>query len=242
MLRNPRPGHGFHPFVLLPRRPARPTSGVCRVTGTRVKKQPRATLESPPDTGEKPSEAQRRRIVAALGKCIRSKGYAACTLTDIAITAGMSPSLMRYYFSTKEDILEIYYDRFSERILSDILKIPRTTPTQWIGDFCTYSIGAGTERAALALLIETFAVAMHHEGLSRLKRRYDSFMARIYVEFFQWAGTVHGIDAHEAARIARALELGIKLGAVFQHDFDAEAAEFTFRSEMYRLSGLGGRL
>lgn len=187
---------------------------------------------------EKSADAQRRKIAIALGQCMRTTGLAGTTLTDIAVAAGMSPSLMRYYFSTKEEILESYYRLFSDRIITELLKIPRHTPEQWLADFCAFSIGAGTDRASLAVLIETFAVAMHNENLGNLKRRYDSFVIRIYTEFFQWAGTALSIDAHEAAQTARAFELGIKLGAVFQQDFDAKTAETTFLKEMYRLAGM----
>ncbi len=181
---------------------------------------------------------KRRRIAIALGHCMRRQGYAATSLTDIAVAAGMSPNLMRYYFTAKEDILELYYRLVSDRIMADILKLERASPEQWLAAFSAYSIVAGTERAALAILIEVFAVAMHHEPLARLKARYDSFMLRIYAEFFQWSGTMPGTDAYEAARIARALELGIKLSAAFQPDFDSAKAEAMLLAEMRRLAGL----
>ncbi len=183
---------------------------------TQVKKRTQAQAPVPDSPAEPSADAQRHRIASALGRCMRAKGFAATSLTDIAVAAGMSPSLMRYYFASREEILESYYRLVSDRIMADILKIERATPEQWLSEYCAYSIGAGTDRAALALLIETFAVAMHHEPLNRLKTRYDGFAARIYGEFFQWAGTAPGLGAHEAAQMARTFELGIKLGAVFQ--------------------------
>ncbi|MBI1329746.1 MAG: TetR family transcriptional regulator [Alphaproteobacteria bacterium] len=203
-----------------------------------VKKQ---VVQEPPPAAErveKSADSRRRKIASALGRCIRTKGFSATTLTDIAIAAEMSPNLLRYYFETKEEILEYYYRLMSDRLMASILKIERATPEQWLAEFCAFSIGSGTDRAALSLLIETFAVAMHHEGLNKLKARYDNFMARIYREFFQWAGTANGMAAHDAAQLARTIELGIKLGAVFQKDFNARQAESVFLAEMRRLAGL----
>lgn len=205
-------------------------------------KDPQAPLLPTLPEGEatyiKSADAQRHKIAAALGRCIRIKGYAATSLTDIAIASEMSPSLMRYYFSTKEEILEAYYRLVSDRIMADLMQIKRESPEQWLGDFSKYVIVAGMNKASLSMLIEVFAVAVHHAPLANLKSRYDSFMERIYLEFFQWSGTARGIAPRSAARTARALELGIKMSALFQGQTDAKSSEGLFLSEMKRLAGM----
>jgi AcrR family transcriptional regulator len=194
------------------------------------------------DSGtDKSADVQRRKIANALSRCIRARGYAATSLADIATEAGMSPSLMRYYFSNKEPILEAYYRLFSDKIMADLLRLKRNSPTQWLSDYCSHSIGAGIDKASLSLLIEVFAVAMHYEPLARLKARYDGFAMQIYRDFFEWAGTVDGQDVETATQTARALELGIKLNAVFQRDFDGEKATLLFYGEMRRLANLPKR-
>src|SRR5580704_6028266 len=86
----------------------------------------------------KRGQDRRGEIASALDSCIRLAGYAATTLTDIALKAGMSPSHIRYYFDGKEEILEFYLDSVCEQIIRDVSQIPRRAPDQWLDDFTSY--------------------------------------------------------------------------------------------------------
>src|ERR1700722_17526864 len=124
---------------------------------------------------------QRRKILLALDRCMRAKGYGAVSVADIAAEADMSPSHLRYYFDSKEKILEVYFERLCDHILADILRIERSTPEAWLDKFVDYTMGTETtDRASLAILIEIFAVAVHNEALGKLKARFDEHMARVY--------------------------------------------------------------
>lgn len=51
-------------------------------------------------------EALRRaQIIAAARECISEKGYAATTIRDVALAAGVSTGTVNYYFSSKEALL-----------------------------------------------------------------------------------------------------------------------------------------
>ena len=64
-----------------------------------------------------------RSTKAVLVRCIREKGYASTSLTDIAIRAQMSPSHIRYYFDGKDAILEYYLETTCADIIRDIRAI-----------------------------------------------------------------------------------------------------------------------
>ncbi len=188
----------------------------------------------------KGSEGDRRVLIAnAMDNCIRDKGYAATTLTDIAVKAAMSPSHIRYYFDGKEEILEFYLEATCDEITREISAIARRTPAQWLDDFTAYFFGnPAMTREAIAVLVEVFAAAVHNPKLARIKVRYDDFIRKIFLEFFRWAGCAEGVTPADAAYMAAALESGIKFNAVFQKDFSREKAAKTFLAEMRRMAGI----
>jgi len=191
--------------------------------------------------GRKPGGGtdRRVRIAGAMDNCIRDKGYAATTLTDIAVKAAMSPSHIRYYFDGKEEILEFYLETICEKITRDISAIARRTPAQWLDDFTAYFFGNPTvTREAIAVLVEMFAATVHNPKLARIKARYDDFIRKTFLEFFRWEGCADGITPAEAAYMAAALESGMKFNAVFQKDFSREKAARTFLAEMRRMAGI----
>ncbi|HEX2592412.1 MAG TPA: TetR/AcrR family transcriptional regulator [Rhizomicrobium sp.] len=188
----------------------------------------------------KKSDDRRGKIALAMDACIREKGYAATTLTDIAVRAHMSPSHIRYYFETREEILEFYLGAICDQIIADIDAIPRKTPAQWIKDFISYFISnPEMNRTTVMLLVEIFAVSAHNAKLRKIKIRYDDFVRKTFVDFFKWVGTAPGIDPNDAAYRLWALEGGMKFNSMFQSDFSKEKAGNIFEEELKRLSGLG---
>lgn len=184
--------------------------------------------------------ADRRVLIAnAMDNCIRNKGYAATTLTDIAIKAAMSPSHIRYYFDGKEEILEFYLEATCSEIMREIAAIDRQTPTQWLDEFTAYFFGnPALTREAIAVLVEVFAAAVHNPKLARIKARYDDFIRKTFLEFFRWAACGEGMTPADAAYMAAALESGIKFNAVFQKDFSRDKAAKAFQVEMRRMAGI----
>jgi AcrR family transcriptional regulator len=185
---------------------------------------------------------RRGKIALAMDACIRAKGYAATSLTDIALKAQMSPSHIRYYFDGKEEILEFYLGAISDQIVHDIEGIPRKTPAQWIKDFTAYFItNPDLTRSTVMLMVEIFAVSAHDPKLIKIKSRYDNFIRKTFVDFFKWAGTAPGIEPDDAAYRLWALEGGMKFNSMFQADFSKEKAGAIFHEELTRLAGLSAK-
>ena len=188
------------------------------------------------------SDDRRGRIAQAMDACIREKGYAATSLTDIAIKAQMSPSHIRYYFDGKEEILEFYLAAICEQIVRDIDGIPRKTPAQWTSDFTRYFItNPDLTKATVMLMVEIFAVSAHNPKLMKIKARYDNFVRKTLVDFFKWAGTTDGLSPEDAAYRLWALEGGMKFNSMFQSDFSKEKAGAIFHDELVRLAGLAAK-
>jgi AcrR family transcriptional regulator len=192
--------------------------------------------------GSRGGADRRVRIANAMDNCIRDKGYAATSLTDIAVKAAMSPSHIRYYFDGKAEILEFYLDAMCEEIVREISALARRTPAQWLDDFTAYFFSnPAMTRDSVAVLVEVFATAVHNPKLARIKIKYDDFIRKTFLEFFRWAGCAEGVTPADAAYMAAALDSGMKFNAVFQKDFSREKAAKIFLSEMRRMAGIPKR-
>jgi AcrR family transcriptional regulator len=188
----------------------------------------------------KKSEDRRGQIALAMDACIRDKGYAATTLTDIAIRARMSPSHIRYYFESREEILEFYLAAICDQLVRDIEAIPRKTPVRWVKDFTAYFIAnPELSRPTVMLMVEIFAVSAHNPKLMKIKTKYDAFIRKTFADFFEWAGTAPGVTPDDAAYRLWVLEGGMKFNSMFQTDFSKEKAGQIFEDEVNRLAGLG---
>lgn len=191
-----------------------------------------------------PSAAERRGlIVQALHRCIREKGYASTSLTDIAIRARMSPSHIRYYFDGKDAILEYYLETTCADIIRDIRAIDDEDPFDWLARFADYYISNPRISAVgLAVMVEIFGVSVHQPRLREIKTRYDSEIRAVLTTFFERAGTASGMPPAMAAEIIQALEAGLKYNAVFNRLYDPERATAAFMGAIERLLGVTGKL
>lgn len=164
---------------------------------------------------------------------------AATNLTDIAAAADMSPSHIRYYFQSKEEILEFYLAQLSAEILSEISRLRRDDPEQWLEDFALYfAANPKVTSTSIGVLMEVFGVSVHHPAMAAIKRRHDKAIREVFQAFFEWAGVVPGLTVADAAYTAWCLDSGMKFNAAFQDDFSLDRAGETFRREMRRLAAM----
>jgi AcrR family transcriptional regulator len=67
---------------------------------------------------EKNTQEIRNRILDAAEKLFADKGFDATGITEIAVTAEVTKSLIYYYFESKDAILSGIFDRFMEKTLA----------------------------------------------------------------------------------------------------------------------------
>lgn len=188
------------------------------------------------------SDDRKGKIALALDECIREKGYAGTSLTDIALKAQMSPSHIRYYFESKEQILEFYLEAICAQLIHDISKIPMKKPQQWVKEFTAYFItNPELNRSTVALMVEIFAVSAHNPKMMKIKTDYDTFIRRTLADFFVWTGTAKGVKPMDAAYRLWVLEGGLKFNSMFQEDFSKAKAGAIFEEEVLRLANLKRR-
>lgn len=186
----------------------------------------------------KPAKGRLVKIVDALDRCIREHGVAGSTLTEIARAAGMSLSHLRYYFQSKEEVIEFYLESLSVEIVGEIDAIEKTTPDEWLEAFARFYVAnPRLTRTSVGVVIEIFGVSVHNEALARVKTAHDAQIRARLVEFFEWAGVAPGWTVEQAAYTAWCLEAGMKFNAAFQDDFSADRAGAIFLAEARRLSG-----
>lgn len=177
----------------------------------------------------------------ALHRCIREKGYASTSLTDIAVRAKMSPSHIRYYFDGKDAILEHYLDTTCTDIVRDIKAIEDDDPFEWLRKFSDYYIrNPRISAVGLSVMVEIFGVSVHQPRLREIKTAYDNEIRGVLTRFFTRAGGATSLPPAMAAEIIQALEAGLKYNAVFEEHYDPERATTAFLAAIERLLGLRG--
>jgi len=188
----------------------------------------------------RPSSDRRPTIVQALDRCIRSKGIAATSLTDIAMAADMSLNHVRYYFGSKEEVIKFYLSKLCDELIAGIEAIERTTPQQWLEDFVAFYVAdPRLNPTSIGVLVEIFGVSVHNSALSLVKKSFNEAIRNVFVRYFEWAGVAPGLSVEQAAYTAWCLETGIKFNAAFEDDFSRERAGQIFLAEMRRMSGKG---
>lgn len=185
------------------------------------------------------SADRRARIVQALHRCIREKGYASTSLTDIAIRAAMSPSHIRYYFDGKDAILEYYLQITCDDIVRDIRAIEDEDPLGWLRKFSDYYIrNPRISAVGLGVMVEIFGVSVHQPRLREIKTAYDEQIRAVLTDFFERAGDSTSVPAPMAAEIIQALEAGLKYNAVFEARYDPSKATAAFLAAVESLLGV----
>jgi AcrR family transcriptional regulator len=188
-----------------------------------------------------PAAERRARIVQALHRCIREKGYASTSLTDIAVRAKMSPSHIRYYFDGKDAILEHYLETTCSDIVRDIKAIEADDPFEWLRKFSDYYIrNPRISAVGLSVMVEIFGVSVHQPRLREIKMAYDEEIRAVLTRFFTKAGGATSLPPAMAAEIIQALEAGLKYNAVFEKHYDPEKATAAFLAAVERLLGVSG--
>lgn len=121
----------------------------------------------------KAPDERRRRILAAAITVLRERGFAGTRVADIAATAGTSPALVLYHFSSLADVLvaalesveDDYYARLEVQVTDD--------PRDVLAAMAALSAESGPAFGDWQLWIEVWVRARHDERIAALRRASD---------------------------------------------------------------------
>jgi AcrR family transcriptional regulator len=129
----------------------------------------------------------RARIIDAALRVLEGEGYAATSVKDIALEAGVAPGLVHYYFTTKEDLVVAALSRACEQVLP---AEPGSDPVAFVSAaFARSRLDRETpeQRACRRVIAEMLGLAVHNEAiretlvefLRRQRRAIDDSVATL---------------------------------------------------------------
>jgi AcrR family transcriptional regulator len=184
------------------------------------------------------NDQRRARIIAALRDCMLARGYAATSLSDIARSAGMTPSHLLYYFKGKDAILNAYWEATAAALLERLRAIepePIEHRLELLAD-AFFSGVIGTQ-ADIGIVLEFFGLAVHDKDLYRTKALFDReikvWLARLIAQSPRPLGAL--VDA--AAEAVYALLMGLCTAAYFDERLGSPQARAIFLMSLRQIAG-----
>jgi len=205
------------------------------MTKSRAKK----SVAAAPDRRDSRGNQRRRAIFRSLHDCILAKGYVKTTLADVAEGADMSASHLLYYFKGKEDILEQYFERVSERFLARIGSFrdqPAREQIQSLADF--WFKGEASTRQEIGFMLECFGAAVNDPVLQVTKADFDLRCKHYLAEIFRAAPAVVMGNTKDAAEISYSVMIGLRSAVYFDDDIDLKDAHRLFIRSMLVMCAL----
>lgn len=186
--------------------------------------------------------ARQAAIVEALDRCMQEKGYAHTSLNDLAAAAGMSPSHLLYYFSGKEEVLEVYFRAAEATVLADVTAHAGDAPEDRIDHLAGFFFGGWLKnRHELGNVLELFGQAVRRRPLRVVKSRFDRRMKAYLVDLFSKTPRLIGHSAEDGAESAFALFIGLIATTYFDERLNLARARSLCREGLRRLAGLPAR-
>jgi len=120
----------------------------------------------------------RDALLDCVEKMMLEEGYASVTYRALAAKAGVTPSLVQYYFPSLDDIFLAAIQRYSERnlaVLAEALEARSDDPLHALWDF-------SWEEATGALITEFMALGNHRKSIQSAIADVTNQVRRIEVE------------------------------------------------------------
>jgi AcrR family transcriptional regulator len=112
------------------------------------------------------SEAMRANIIDAALRVLEREGYAATSVKDIAVEAGVAPGLVHYYFKTKEDLVVAALSRACEKVLPlEIGSDPVAFVSAAFARSRLEELDTPEQRACRRVIAEMMGLAVHNEAI-----------------------------------------------------------------------------
>lgn len=125
-------------------------------------------------------------ILQTAERIMLDEGYAAVTVRGVAKSAGMSSTLLHYYYPTADDLLVALYRNASEKDLEQLHRaLNAADPIEALWDY-------QTDAARTALGVEFLALANHRKmvksEITRFAEHARSLQTKALTHFFSAAG------------------------------------------------------
>jgi AcrR family transcriptional regulator len=183
-----------------------------------------------------PTDRDRRGSIRhALFQCIRDKGYAATTLADVAVAAGISASHLLYYYPSKDAVLEDLFDAATRHLRDDVAKLPWDSPTEALDALADYFLGGKAfSRTEQATMLQFWGLSTHYVRLRQTKADYDAYVRGKLTALFRKTKRAPGLSARDAAEATYSLLAGLLSTSYFVDDLELSDAREIFRRTVAR--------
>lgn len=190
--------------------------------------------------GIAPRDRDRRSaILRALFRCLRDRGYIATSLADVAAEAGMSPSHVLYYFSSKDAVLESLFELSAGNMLRDVEALRRDDVADHCDALADYFFGGRVlGRTDQAIMLQFFGLATHDRRLWQIKAGFDR-RVKSHLEALLRRGGL-GSAAADASEAAYAELVGLLTSLYFDERLARSRAKALFRGTLARLAASCG--
>jgi AcrR family transcriptional regulator len=121
----------------------------------------------------KAPDERRRRILAAAIAVLRERGFSGTRVADIASTAGTSPALVLYHFSSLADVLVAALQSVEDEYYAELERDRATDPGDQLVQMALLSGEGGPAFGDWQLWIEVWVRGLHDERIDDLRRVSD---------------------------------------------------------------------
>ena len=183
-----------------------------------------------------PTDRDRRGSLRfALFECIRDKGYAATTLADVAVAAGISASHLLYYYPSKDAVLEDLFAVATRHMRDDIAKLPWESPAEALDALGDYFFGGRAfSRTEQATMLQFWGLSTHYVRLRQTKAEFDADVRERLGVLFRKAKRPAGLSARDAAEAIYGLLAGLLSTSYFVDDLELSRARDVYRKAAAR--------
>jgi AcrR family transcriptional regulator len=122
----------------------------------------------------KAPDERRRRILAAAISVLRERGFSGTRVADIASTAGTSPALVLYHFSSLADVLVAALQSVEDEYYADLENDRSPDPCDQLVRMALLSSDGGPAFGDWQLWIEVWVRGLHDERIDDLRRLSDT--------------------------------------------------------------------
>ena len=121
----------------------------------------------------KAPDERRRRILAAAIAVLRERGFSGTRVADIATTAGTSPALVLYHFSSLADVLVAALESVEDDYYAELAAGNETDARDQLVRMAVLSAEGGPAFGDWQLWLEVWVRGLHDERIDGLRRLSD---------------------------------------------------------------------